>query len=256
MNISRKPNAFTLIELLVVISIIALLLAILMPSLGKVKEIAKGTVCMAHQHQAALANITYATENDGYNVPSWANFAADGKTPQQWFTYLKTYIGESEGTFACPKAAKLDEANKHGAGIFGSADSGWFSDTSVHTLAGENDIGGFGYNNWLESGTAGKKIPKQSSAKQPFKVPAFGDCTWSDAGWVEETQIIAPEEKRDNPEFAGGGWVRRFSMYRHGDGINIAFLDGHGEKGIEVDDLLSYRWHGQWSSSLVPNNDE
>ena len=203
----QHQKAFTLIELLVVIAIIAMLLAILMPALGMVKEKAKSIVCMAHQHQAAIANITYAADSDGYNVPSWAAMVTDGKVGQQWFTYLKSYIGESEGTFACPKAAKLDQANEHSAGTFGSADSGWHSGTSVHTLAGEDDIGGFGYNNWLESGSVGKSIKKQAQAKQPHIVPAFGDCTWSDAGWVVETDTIAREDKRDNPEYAGGGWI-------------------------------------------------
>jgi len=57
-------KGFTLIELLVVISIIAMLLAILMPALAIAKQQAKAVVCASNLHQIVLANICYATEND------------------------------------------------------------------------------------------------------------------------------------------------------------------------------------------------
>ncbi|RLC73875.1 MAG: hypothetical protein DRI61_17680, partial [Chloroflexi bacterium] len=57
--------AFTLIELLVVISIIALLLSILMPSLSKVKEQAKKIVCGSNLRQQGIAFVTYALDNNG-----------------------------------------------------------------------------------------------------------------------------------------------------------------------------------------------
>ena len=65
----KKIKAFTLIELLVVISIIALLLAILMPSLQKVKNQAKRVVCSTNLHQMGLGVLMYAQSNREY-VPS------------------------------------------------------------------------------------------------------------------------------------------------------------------------------------------
>jgi prepilin-type N-terminal cleavage/methylation domain-containing protein len=60
----RTPNAFTLIELLVVISVIALLLALLLPTLEGAREAAHRTVCASDQRQLLLALYLYATDNE------------------------------------------------------------------------------------------------------------------------------------------------------------------------------------------------
>ncbi|MEO0477588.1 MAG: prepilin-type N-terminal cleavage/methylation domain-containing protein, partial [Planctomycetota bacterium] len=55
-------RGFTLIELLVVISIIALLIAILMPSLGGAREAAKHTECLSNQRQWLLGYAAYTVD--------------------------------------------------------------------------------------------------------------------------------------------------------------------------------------------------
>jgi prepilin-type N-terminal cleavage/methylation domain-containing protein/prepilin-type processing-associated H-X9-DG protein len=65
-----QVQGFTLIELLVVISIIALLLSILMPSLNKVREQGRKIVCGSNLKTLAAANMMYASIWKGKYVPT------------------------------------------------------------------------------------------------------------------------------------------------------------------------------------------
>jgi prepilin-type N-terminal cleavage/methylation domain-containing protein len=62
--ILQKRNGFTLVELLVVISIIAILLAVLMPSLSKARDQARRIVCASQNKQLTVGCIAYANNND------------------------------------------------------------------------------------------------------------------------------------------------------------------------------------------------
>jgi len=77
-NTQSRPHgrAFTLIELLVVIAIIAILAALLLPSLIKAKMKAQGVQCMNNHRQLALAWRMYADDNRDVLV-----YASDDQTP-------------------------------------------------------------------------------------------------------------------------------------------------------------------------------
>jgi prepilin-type N-terminal cleavage/methylation domain-containing protein/prepilin-type processing-associated H-X9-DG protein len=64
----KTSRAFTLIELLVVIAVIALLIALLIPVLGRARELGQRTVCLSNLKQLTLAWTAYANEHDGVLV--------------------------------------------------------------------------------------------------------------------------------------------------------------------------------------------
>jgi prepilin-type N-terminal cleavage/methylation domain-containing protein len=77
----KNKKAFTLVELLVVISIIAILLAVLIPAMNRAKETAKRIICSNQQKQVAVGINAYCSDYDGF-MP-WSG-GVDPLYPAPW----------------------------------------------------------------------------------------------------------------------------------------------------------------------------
>jgi prepilin-type N-terminal cleavage/methylation domain-containing protein len=76
-SVGQRPAScgFTLIELLVVISIIAILIALLLPALAAARQQAILVMCQSNMQQTYTASVEYATENQGWFPPSTGDVA-------------------------------------------------------------------------------------------------------------------------------------------------------------------------------------
>ncbi|MBE0534327.1 MAG: prepilin-type N-terminal cleavage/methylation domain-containing protein [Phycisphaerae bacterium] len=79
-----RRKGFTLIELLVVIAIIGLLLAIIIPALGAVKEYASVANCLSSQKNLATAFIMYTSDNDDKFCSGYVFQDANRRNPLSW----------------------------------------------------------------------------------------------------------------------------------------------------------------------------
>jgi len=75
----KKRTGFTLIELLVVISVIAILMAILMPALKRAREQGQRAVCVSTVKQLTLCWVMYADDNDDRLVNGEAGIDWNGR---------------------------------------------------------------------------------------------------------------------------------------------------------------------------------
>jgi type II secretory pathway pseudopilin PulG len=93
---SSQPAGFSLVELLVIIAIMMILMALLLPAIGRARESAKVASCGNNLGQLGKGLIAYANENDE-RLPAVSQ--QDGTI---WDTQILPYVGTDDRLFLCP----------------------------------------------------------------------------------------------------------------------------------------------------------
>lgn len=98
----RGRAAFTLIELMVVIAIIAILAALMLPSLIQAKSAARSLACKNNLRQYGIALSSYVGDREYYPVYNFDPADEDGVPHRYWHERLLPYVGADwAGDFTC-----------------------------------------------------------------------------------------------------------------------------------------------------------
>jgi len=258
----RSRKAFTLIELLVVISIIALLIAILLPALGAARRSARDLQCSVSLKQIGTSWHAFATDNKGRTAPSFqvtvwtGEFGATGggSGGSQWHWVMRDYMDKNVESFTCPQADTPVSTTADTAGL---AFNAWYIASSVHTGSNFHKVGSYGLNNWFEyhpDYTSGQVVSRFYKSVDDSRAnsdsPVIGDGVWADQGWPDELDTVPPDNIDPNAYTGGGNWLARFSLERHGEGSNMVFYDGSA-RNIQLNELKEQRFHAEWDQQLA-----
>lgn len=283
----RLLRGFTLIELLVVIAVIAILAAILFPVFAQAREAARKVSCLSNCRQMGTAVMMYAQDYDemypscSWDTPPLGTADNDSRNPNyrtamSWPFKIQPYL-KNRQVFVCPS----DPNPKNGWSCYqdfsgSGCDAAWGIPTPISYAPNLEVLGYVGYQNssgclgdgsfipdWNQAPKSMAAVPSPAST---YLIADYGRCTL-EAWWVNNLRA-ANYTRVHNASAPGGGrtvdgtdpWKSRkqaTSVYRHTNGSNIVYVDGHarwghGDRITSGDDWTD--GGGRASEGIVPRD--
>ncbi len=255
---SPRGKGFTLIELLVVISIIAVLMAILMPALGMVRKQARNTACLANLKHWGLVISMRANDHNGSMVSGWLQDANGVR--DYWINSFRPYYSKEPKMLLCPTAKKPEYDETGGRTAAQHPFAAWgIAQTDQYGWMQKGDFGSYGINDWTNNpppgvDPLGRKRAwhwRSINVKGVANIPVLLDCLWM-GGRPEHTNSLPTQ----NGEFGGGDdRMKSFCMDRHSGGTNGLFLDFTARK-VPLKSFWRLKWHRQFDTTKGPTAEE
>jgi prepilin-type N-terminal cleavage/methylation domain-containing protein/prepilin-type processing-associated H-X9-DG protein len=189
--------AFTLVELLVVIGILAVIVGILVPTLGRARSQANTALCLNNLRQLGSAMISYAMANGGVLPHRGQGVQPTENTTRSddWFNCLPPELGMDR---LCDMVAKNTFPKPQDRTIWNCPEL---------TEINQSPYWAYGMNMWL-SVWVGNKPDRLAAVDSPSTMVAFADGPGNHCSVLPSTLGYSP-------------------VARHHGFVNICFLDGH-----------------------------
>lgn len=255
-----------MIELLVVISIIALLIAILLPVLSAARESARAINCLANIRSFAQAAVMYAADHQDRLPGCNGEQGGEAIIFPAWATRLLDYTSDAYQAYRCPSRGPEYEWEH---AMQGDADAPAWATTFATQATAQNY--GLALNEAIPNGSAGMNFsygyndwgitswPNNSQAMTgTYKAGAGGDMWRTNLDpYVKTSELGSPSDffllsDRGDDDLQNTSQPYRWNIdplqsaaeepaALHQDGSNVAFGDGHGANVKKADMLLSTR---------------